>query len=52
MFVFEDIMLVNDKGIQAVLKEVENDELAVALKTASEDLKEKILGNMSERAAG
>jgi flagellar motor switch protein FliG len=34
-----------------VLKEVENDELALALKTASEELKEKILGNMSERAA-
>lgn len=51
MFVFEDIMLVNDKGIQAVLKEVENDELSVALKTASEDLKNKLLSNMSERAA-
>ncbi len=51
MFVFEDVMLVNDKGIQAVLKEVENDELAVALKTASDDLKEKIFSNMSERAA-
>ena len=51
MFVFEDIKLVNDKGIQAVLKEVENDELAIALKTASEVLKEKIFGNMSERAA-
>jgi len=51
MFVFEDIMLVNQKGVQAVLKEVENDELSVALKTASEDLKTKILGNMSERAA-
>ena len=50
MFVFEDIMLVNDKGIQAVLKEVENDELAVALKSASEDLREKIFSNMSERA--
>jgi flagellar motor switch protein FliG len=51
MFVFEDIKLVNDKGIQAVLKEVENDELAIALKTASDALKEKIFGNMSERAA-
>ncbi len=51
MFVFEDIMLVNDKGIQSVLKEVENDELALALKTASPDLQEKILGNMSERAS-
>lgn len=51
MFVFEDIRLVNDKGIQAVLKEIENDELCLALKTASEELKEKLLGNMSTRAA-
>jgi flagellar motor switch protein FliG len=51
MFVFEDIMLVNDKGIQAVLKEVDNEELALSLKTASEELQEKIFGNMSERAA-
>ena len=51
MFVFEDIKLVDDKGIQAVLKEVENDELALALKTASDELKEKIFKNMSERAA-
>jgi flagellar motor switch protein FliG len=51
MFVFEDIILVNDKGIQSVLKEVEHDELALALKTASEELKEKIFRNMSERAA-
>ncbi len=51
MFVFEDIMLVDDRGIQAVLKEVDNDELALALKTASEDLKAKIFGNMSDRAA-
>jgi flagellar motor switch protein FliG len=51
MFVFEDIMLVNDKGIQAVLKEIDNDDLALALKTASDELKEKIFKNMSERAA-
>jgi len=51
MFVFEDILLVNDKGIQSVLKEVENEELALALKTASQELKDKILKNMSERAA-
>jgi len=51
MFVFEDILLVNDKGIQSVLKEVDNDELALALKTASDELKNKIFGNMSERAA-
>jgi flagellar motor switch protein FliG len=51
MFVFEDIMRVNDKGIQAVLKEVDNHELALALKTASQELQNKILSNMSERAA-
>ena len=51
MFVFEDILLVNDKGIQALLKEVDNEELALALKTASEDMKQKIFNNMSERAA-
>ncbi len=51
MFVFEDVMLVNDKGIQSVLKEVDNDELSLGLKTASDELKEKIFGNMSERAA-
>jgi flagellar motor switch protein FliG len=51
MFVFEDILLVNDKGIQSVLKEVDNEELSLALKTASEDLKQKIFKNMSERAA-
>jgi flagellar motor switch protein FliG len=51
MFVFEDILLVNDKGIQSVLKEVDNEELALALKTASDELKQKIFKNMSERAA-
>lgn len=51
MFVFEDILLVNDKGIQAVLKEVDNSVLGLALKTASEELKQKIFKNMSERAA-
>lgn len=51
MFVFEDILQVDDRGIQAMLKETENDELALALRTASEELKEKIFSNMSERAA-
>ena len=51
MFVFEDILLVNDKGIQGVLKEVDNDELCLALKTASTELKEKVFSNMSSRAA-
>jgi flagellar motor switch protein FliG len=51
MFVFEDIKLVNDKGIQSVLKEVDNDELAMALKTASDELKDLVFRNMSERAS-
>ena len=51
MFVFEDILLVNDKGIQSVLKEIENETLSLALKTASQELKDKIFKNMSERAA-
>ncbi len=51
MFVFEDIILVNDKGIQSMLREVENDELAIALKTASEAMQEKIFKNMSTRAS-
>ncbi|MEL6328629.1 MAG: flagellar motor switch protein FliG [Planctomycetota bacterium] len=51
MFVFEDVLLVNDKGIQNVLKEVDNEELALALKSASNELQEKILKNMSERAS-
>ena len=51
MFVFEDILLIDDRGIQSVLKEIDQDELALALKTASEEMKEKIFSNMSERAA-
>ncbi len=50
MFVFEDILQVDDRGIQKVLKEVDNNELALSLKTASDELKNKIFGNMSERA--
>ena len=51
MFVFEDVLLVDDRGIQNVLKEVDTKELALALKTASPELKEKMLRNMSARAA-
>ncbi len=51
MFVFEDLMLVNDRGIQNVLKEIDNEELALALKGASQELKDKIFNNMSTRAA-
>lgn len=51
MFVFEDISRFSDKDVQAVLKNVESSQWAMALKGASDDLKQKILGNMSARAA-
>ncbi|MBI5559360.1 MAG: flagellar motor switch protein FliG [Deltaproteobacteria bacterium] len=50
MFVFEDLLGVDDRGIMSILKEVSTDDLKLALKTASEDLKEKIFKNMSTRA--
>jgi len=50
MFVFEDLLGVDDRGIQAVLKEVSTDDLKLALKLASEDLKTKIFSCMSSRA--
>lgn len=51
MFVFDDIVLVDDRGLQKVLRSVESHELAVALKAATDEVKEKIFHNMSERAA-
>ena len=51
MFVFDDISKFATKELQTVLKNVENSQWALALKTASEDLKQKVLGNMSTRAA-
>ena len=50
MFVFEDMLLVDDRGVQKLLRKVETMELAIALKAASEEVKEKIFKNMSERA--
>lgn len=50
MFVFEDISKFNDKDIQTVLKNVENSQWATALKGASPELRERIFGNMSQRA--
>jgi flagellar motor switch protein FliG len=50
MFVFEDIITLDDRSIQKILKEVDHKELALALKTASEELKNKIMANMSKRA--
>ena len=51
MFVFDDIVKFSSKDVQTVLKNVESSQLAMALKGASEDLKQKILGNMSARAS-
>jgi flagellar motor switch protein FliG len=51
MFVFDDIAKLDDKSIQAVLKEVDNSQWAMALKGASPDIRGKILGNLSKRAA-
>ena len=50
MFTFEDLVKIDDRGIQNVLKEIGTEDLAVALKTTSEALKEKIFKNMSQRA--
>jgi flagellar motor switch protein FliG len=51
MFVFEDLVAVPDTGIREILKEVRNEELTLALKTASEELKKKVFKNLSQRAA-
>ncbi|MCG8449756.1 MAG: flagellar motor switch protein FliG [Pirellulales bacterium] len=51
MFVFEDIVKFSDKDTQTLLKNVENSQWVVALKGASSDLKERIFGNMSQRAS-
>jgi flagellar motor switch protein FliG len=51
LFVFEDIVNLDDRSIQRILKEVDGKDLALALKTANEDLMERIYKNMSQRAA-
>jgi flagellar motor switch protein FliG len=52
MFVFEDIQKLTDREIQTVLREVEQKDIVIALKAASEEVKDKLLGNMSERIRG
>ncbi|MBT6147233.1 MAG: flagellar motor switch protein FliG, partial [Gemmatimonadetes bacterium] len=52
MFVFEDIHKLTDREIQTVLREVEQNDIVIALKAASEEVKDKLLGNMSERIRG
>jgi flagellar motor switch protein FliG len=51
LFVFEDITKLDDRAIQRILKEVNSKDLAMALKTANEDLSAKIYKNMSQRSA-
>jgi flagellar motor switch protein FliG len=51
MFVFDNLTEVNDRGIQALMREVSSESLVVALKGADEAVKEKIFKNMSKRAA-
>ena len=51
LFVFENLMDIDDRGIQALLREVGSDTLAIALRGAEPEVQEKILKNMSKRAA-
>ena len=51
MFTFDDIARIDDRGVQALLKEVQSESLVIALKGATPELREKIFGNMSTRAA-
>jgi flagellar motor switch protein FliG len=50
MFLFEDLLYIDDRGIQRILREVDKKELALSLKVVDEKLKQKIFQNMSERA--
>lgn len=51
MLVFDDLVNIDSRGIQMILKEVSNEDITLALKAASEEMKEHIFKNMSERAA-
>ncbi len=51
MFVFEDLLAVDDRSIRTILKEVNNNDLTLSLKAASEEMRAKIFSNLSERAA-
>ncbi len=51
LFTFEDVFNLDDRGIQSIMREVSNDTLTLALKTCTDDLKEKIFRNISSRAA-
>ncbi len=51
MFVFEDLITVDDRGIQTLLREISTDQLLLALRGVNDELRDKIFGNMSRRAA-
>jgi len=51
MFVFDNLIDVDDRGIQSLMREIQSDQLQLALKGTDEALREKFLGNMSQRAA-
>ena len=51
LFVFEDILQLDDRSIQLILKEIDTKVLALALRGASEEVRERMLGNMSQRGA-
>jgi flagellar motor switch protein FliG len=51
MFTFEDLVKIDQAGIQTLLRNIEKDKLAIAMKGASDTIKDLFLGNMSERAA-
>jgi flagellar motor switch protein FliG len=51
MFTFEDLAELDNRSLQMVLREVNNDSLTLALKTATDELRQKIFGNISQRAA-
>jgi flagellar motor switch protein FliG len=51
MFIFEDVIHMDDRSIQKVLREVDNKDLTLALKACTPDLAERLLGNISSRAA-
>lgn len=51
MFVFENLLDIDDRGIQLLLREVQSDSLIIALKGASQELRDKVFKNMSQRAA-
>lgn len=51
MFVFDDLVTIDDRGMQTLLREISTDALIIALKGSNEELREKVFKNMSQRAA-